>query len=119
MFNVILASITSQGGWTVAIVGYSIVFVALVVLILIFNTIPKILRMQVRSELRKKGKHVSEEEDDVHVKGDEIAAISMAIHMYLNEMHDEEPGFITINRIQKRYSPWSSKIYNIYNNSIR
>lgn len=117
MFNVFLASISSLGGWTVAIVGYTIVFAALVTLIIIFSTIPKIINMKVRSELRRKGKHVAVEDEDLHVKGDETAAIAMAIYMYFNEMHDEEPGVITINRIKKRYSPWSSKIYNIYNNA--
>lgn len=117
MYHMFLASISSLGGWTVAIVGYSIVFAALVALIFIFTAIPKIINMQVRSELRRKGKQVSDNDEDLHIKGDETAAIAMAVYMYYNEMHDEEPGVITINRIKKRYSPWSSKIYNIYNNT--
>jgi len=116
MLNIILASVSSQGGWTVALVGYSIVFAALVALIIIFSTIPKIINMKVRSELRRKGKHVIDENDTLNVDGDVTAAISMALHLYYSEMHDDEPGVITINRIQKRYSPWSSKIYSIYNN---
>lgn len=117
MINVILASVSSQGGWTVALVGYSIVFAALVTLIAIFTTLPKLLNMKVRSELRRKGKHVEEVDDDLHIVGNETAAISMALHMYFSDMHDDESGVITINRIQKRYSPWSSKIYSMYNNT--
>ena len=114
--NDILSQISSQGGWTVALVGYSIVFGALVLLIVIFSTIPKLLNMKVRSELRRKGKKVAEtDEETLHVGGDVSAAISMALHMYFNEMHDDESNVMTICRIQKRYSPWSSKIYSIYN----
>ncbi|MDA3892074.1 MAG: OadG family protein [Salinivirgaceae bacterium] len=120
MFNVILlASIGSQGGWTVALVGYSIVFAALVLLITIFTTLPKLISMKVRSELRRKGKHVTDTEEDLHIKGDETAAISMALHLYFSEMHDDESNVITISRIQRRYSPWSSKIYSIYNSPLK
>jgi Na+-transporting methylmalonyl-CoA/oxaloacetate decarboxylase gamma subunit len=117
--NEIFSLIGSQGGWTVALVGYSIVFGALVLLILIFTTLPKVINMKVRSELRRKGKQVPEAEDELNIKGDVSAAISMAIHMYFNEMHDDESNVITISRIQRRYSPWSSKIYSIYNSPVK
>ncbi len=115
----IFASITEQGGWTVALVGYCIVFAALVLLIWIFISVPKIINMQIRSELRRRGKHVADTEDELHIKGDVSAAISMALHLYLSEMHDEESKVITISRIQRRYSPWSSKIYNVYNSPMK
>jgi glutaconyl-CoA/methylmalonyl-CoA decarboxylase subunit delta len=48
--------------------------------------------------------------------GAEIAAIGMALHLYLNDSaHDDESNVITIKRIQRRYSPWSSKIYSMNN----
>jgi Na+-transporting methylmalonyl-CoA/oxaloacetate decarboxylase gamma subunit len=111
--------ISSQGGWTVALVGYTIVFAALVLLITIFTIIPKLINMKIRSELRAKGKPVSDKPDELNVGGDVGAAISMALHLYLNDMHDDEPNVITISRIQRRYSPWSSKIYSIYNSSLK
>lgn len=45
----------------------------------------------------------------------DIAAIAMALHMYYEEAHDTESNVITIKRIERRYSPWSSKIYGIIN----
>lgn len=46
---------------------------------------------------------------------EEIAAF-MALHLYLSQsVHDLESNVITIERIQRRYSPWSSKIYSVYN----
>jgi Na+-transporting methylmalonyl-CoA/oxaloacetate decarboxylase gamma subunit len=114
-----IETIANQGGFTVALVGYIIVFMALVVLIVIFNTIPRIINMKVRTELRRKGKEVTNQPDELSVGGDISAAISMALHLYLNDMHDEETNVITISRIQRRYSPWSSKIYNIYNTPLK
>lgn len=43
------------------------------------------------------------------------AAIAVALYLHFNEMHDEESNVITIQRISKTYSPWSSKIYNMRN----
>lgn len=43
------------------------------------------------------------------------AAIAMALYLHFNEMHDEESNVITIQRVSKTYSPWSSKIYNMRN----
>ena len=46
----------------------------------------------------------------------EIAAIGIALHLYLNDnIHDDESNVITIKRIQRRYSPWSYKIYSMNN----
>lgn len=47
--------------------------------------------------------------------GQENAAISMAIYLYLNELHDHESGIVTIKSVKKNYSPWSSKIYGLNN----
>ncbi len=60
----------------------------------------------------KAGKKV---EEMVDVSANEIAAISVALHLFINEMHDEESNVITIKRIERRYSPWNSKIYGLNN----
>ncbi len=94
---------------TVAVVGYVIVFAALVLLFLIYSGIPKLININVRQKLKKQGK--CEDCGDLHIEGDVNAAISMALYLYLNEIHDEESDVITIKRISKQYTPWSSKIY--------
>ena len=48
----------------------------------------------------------------------DIAAIAMALDMFYDEAHDNESNVITIKRIERRYSPWSSKIYGT-NNYLR
>ncbi len=45
----------------------------------------------------------------------DMVAIAMALHLYYDEVHDDESNVITIKRIERRYSPWSSKIYGINN----
>jgi Co/Zn/Cd efflux system component len=46
---------------------------------------------------------------------EEVAAF-LALHLYLSQSrHDLESNVLTIERIQRRYSPWSSKIYSMNN----
>jgi Na+-transporting methylmalonyl-CoA/oxaloacetate decarboxylase gamma subunit len=47
----------------------------------------------------------------------EIAAvISAALHLHANEVHDFESTVLTIKKVAKAYSPWSSKIYGLRKN---
>ena len=99
---------------TIAIVGYLVVFIALVLLYFVFYNLPSLLRMDLRKlVLGKNNKETYLSKAEVKVTGEINAAIGMAIFLYINEMHDEESGVITIKKISKRYSPWSSKIYGL------
>jgi len=113
MFMNIL-SIGSQGGWTIAIVGYFIVFLALVLLVVVFVNLPKLLHLNLRKRLVREGKPCAEV-DDLHVEASLNAAIAMALYMHFDQIHDEESNIITIKKITKNYSPWSSKIYGVMN----
>ena len=55
---------------------------------------------------------------DTHPTPHEQAAIAMAMHLYF-DAHDEEPHVITIEEVERRYSPWSSKIYSMRNTVIK
>lgn len=97
---------------TLAFVGYVIVFAALISLYVVFHYMPVLLNLIAKWKMRKKG--VMEEViDDITITGEVSAAISTALHLYFNEMHDDEKTVLTITKISKRYSPWSSKIYNV------
>lgn len=50
------------------------------------------------------------------VTDEEAAAIALAIHMYKREMHDLESLTITLKKVSRIYSPWSSKIYTLRQN---
>jgi len=115
---IVQLSASMSEGYTVALVGYGIVFLALVALIIVFTNIPRLLKLNLKNKLKKEGKTVSTE--SLSIEGNVNAAIAMAIHMYFNEIHDEESGVITIQKVKKSYSPWSSKIYGVLNQpSIR
>ncbi|MEG2365247.1 MAG: OadG family protein [Alistipes sp.] len=50
---------------------------------------------------------------DSVVNGEVIAAIALAIKLHKTEMHDRESDVITINKVARVYSPWSSKIHGL------
>lgn len=98
----------------IALVGYLIVFTALVSLYFVFQYIPKLIEWQTRTRLKRKGQlHDEKGVKEILLPGAVNAAISTALYLYLNEMHDEEKTVITIKKVSKTYSPWSSKIYNM------
>ena len=42
-----------------------------------------------------------------------IAAIGLALSMHLQDVHDYEKTVITMQKVMRPYSPWSSKIYGL------
>jgi hypothetical protein len=54
--------------------------------------------------------------DTGNVSDEEAAAIALAIHMYKIEVHDMESLTITLKKVSRIYSPWSSKIYTLRQN---
>jgi hypothetical protein len=111
LFEFNLANITNDS-IVVSLVGYLIVFLALILLYIVFNNIPKIIKYNQKRRLRKKGAR-EEIIEDLTITGEVSAAISTAIHLYFDEIHDEEATVLTVQKISKRYAPWSSKIYNV------
>ena len=111
----ILLEITgvSMENITIAIVGYLIVFFALVLLYFVFNSLPKLINFQARIRLRKKGHTEIAKTKDLSIPGPVAAAIAMALHDFMSEVHDDEETVMTIKRVAKVYSPWSSKIYSM------
>lgn len=47
------------------------------------------------------------------MSGEVNAAIAMALYLYQNELHDYENTVLTIQKVSRNYSPWSSKIYTL------
>lgn len=110
-----LLEVTSQT-WIITIVGWMIVFAALVLLIVVFLNVPKLFNIKLPKKSDKKVDGVETKSSGTqYMSGDETAAIATALYMYYAEQHDEESNIITIKRIQRRYSPWSSKIYGVRN----
>lgn len=94
---------------TLFIIGLVVVFLALTLLVIIFNNIPRIGVFFTRL---RKGKITSEEKINP-VPAQVSAAIAAAIYLYLDDIHDKDSRIMTIRRVSKNYSPWSSKIYGL------
>lgn len=50
------------------------------------------------------------------INNEVAAVISAALHLYKNDAHDFENTILTIDKVAKAYSPWSSKIYGLRKN---
>ncbi len=95
----------------------SVVFFGLLLLYFSFKGIGKIaVAMSKRNAMRAKGitdKQEAKEKRLGEAPGEVFAAIAMAMHEMQNEVHDVEDTVLTIARIKRAYSPWSSKIYTL------
>lgn len=107
-----LPDIINQG-ITIAITGYIIVFLALVLLYFVFTFLSKALLFKTKRKLTKSGKVIADNKE-LHISGEVTAAIAMAIYLS-RDLHDEESDVLTIKRISKTYSPWNSRIYGMRN----
>jgi hypothetical protein len=61
-------------------------------------------------ELAKVTSHGKEKQA---LSGEVNAAIVMALYLYGSELHDQEDPVITMTKVSRTYSPWSSKIYGL------
>lgn len=103
-------------GGGMAVMAMCIVFSALLVLATCFYIIS---RIGASISARRKEKALAETQPEAvsegrpeHDSGEEIAAIVMALHDHL-DAHDRENTVLTINKVRRAYSPWSSKIYSL------
>jgi hypothetical protein len=89
-----------------------IVLVALILLFLYFkrNGYFNTKEVEKTGEIQTAPTQVSEQD---RLSGEINAAIVMALYLYTNEIHDQEDPVITMVRVSRTYSPWSSKIYGL------
>jgi hypothetical protein len=116
-------------GIGVAMVAMSVVFLGLLLLYLVFKN-TRLFRYAIKILLflhlvfKNIGKRLifwrrpreKKRENVILVASEELlhaAAVAAAIHLYNEELHDEENAVLTINRISRAYSPWSSKIHGL------
>ena len=99
-------------------VAVSVVFLALVCIALIISGSGKLM---VKAEERKKNKGAAQkkaitpvsEGSSASSEQEVIAAIAAAIHLYNDELHDEEDTVITIQKVEREWTPWNAKYYNM------
>jgi len=102
-------------GVIMSFTAMTVVFLALILLYLSFKFVGKnaVRRSKQRAEVASAvtGVPVVAEESNA----EQLAAIGAALHKFFeeNEVHDLENTILTISKVTKHYSPWSSKIYTL------
>lgn len=97
-------------GIGMTLIGMAVVFASLILLYLLFLYITKLLlirekRSRIAGQPKQSFKLKHRQKEQI------IAALSFALHQHFEEIHDNESAILTINRVARTYSPWSSKIY--------
>lgn len=100
-------------GLGMAMIAMSVVFSALVLLYIIFKNTRVIYGINLRKIFSKGEKIMPKIKEEEDIAGEVNAAIAMALNLYITEFHDHEETVLTIKKVSRTYSPWSSKIYNL------
>lgn len=102
--------------------GIGMVFILLILLVVVLNLFSLAIAPKVKVPVKSKNKSeiktsdiVEKEYTEEHLSANDSAAIAMALSLYYTAAHDEESAIITIKTVERRYSPWSSKIYGVNN----
>ena len=104
-------------GIGMSITAMSVVFFGLILLYVSFRVIGK-AAISLRRKNAMEAKDITCKEEAKEKKlgeapGEVFAAISLALHEMQSDVHDVEDTVLTITRVKRSYSPWSSKIYTL------
>ena len=104
-------------GIGMSISAMSVVFVGLLLLFIAFKLVGRAsVNLSKRNAMKVKGitdKQEAKEKNLGEAPGEVFAAIAMAMHEMQSDVHDVEETVLTITRVKRSYSPWSSKIYTL------
>ena len=106
-----------SAGVGMSITAMSVVFFGLILLYICFRLIGQ-AAISLRRKNAMEAKDIKCEEEAKEKKlgeapGEVIAAITLAMHEMQSDVHDVEDTVLTITRVKRTYSPWSSKIYTL------
>jgi len=96
-------------GIGMTITAMAVVFLSLLLLIFAFFLIGKVAIRIGKYRTKKAGGHATQE----LIPGEVIAAITTALYEVAEDTHDLENTVLTIHKVARAYSPWSSKIYGL------
>ena len=105
-------------GWPdmllIAGIGFGVVFAVLVLLIYIMRVMGWVFTRQKKAaKAAATGAPVADDDHEAITDQEIAAAIITALKLYKSNLHDQESEMITIHRIARAYSPWSSKIHGL------
>lgn len=98
-------------------VAVSVVFLALVCIALIIQGTSKLVgdveNKDKKDKKAKGGAAIAASAMAADNEAEIYAAIAAAIHLYNEELHDEENTVITIQKVEREWTPWNAKYYNM------
>ncbi|MFA6400978.1 MAG: OadG family transporter subunit [Salinivirgaceae bacterium] len=103
-------------GVGMTIIAMSVVFSGLAFLYLFFKYLGRFFLRDKKKPKTGEEKVQENQEDEDEISGEVNAAIAAALYFYRTELHDTEATVLTINKVARAYSPWSSKIYGLRKN---
>lgn len=98
----------------ITLIGLGVVFVSLYLIYLIFFLLGKFI-YRAKKKISEEDPAKVVKEKFKHLSGEESAAISAALFLFLQEREEFANTTLTIKKVSKIYSPWSSKIYGLRN----
>jgi hypothetical protein len=101
-------------GLGMTLTAMAVVFIGLLVLFLIFKQVAKLAIAAGKFRARRAGGEGSQAAGEI--SGEVLAAISSALYELNEDVHDIERTVLTIQKVKRNYSPWSSKIYSLREN---
>lgn len=101
-------------GIGMTMIAMFVVFSALALLYVIYKNIGRFFVNKANVSKKDQTPDIAGKPAKVEETSGEVnAAIAMALYMYQSELHDEENTVLTIHKVSRNYSPWSSKIYTL------
>lgn len=100
-------------GFAMTIIAMSVVFTALMILYLTFKYIARLYNVDLKKRFRRSRPDEEVPEILEDIPGETLVAISLALHLYHQQMQGLEDAVMTFKNAAKTYSPWSSKIYGL------
>ncbi|MEI8201481.1 MAG: OadG family transporter subunit [Bacteroidota bacterium] len=100
-------------GLGMAVIALGIVFFSFVFLYFVFRILARIFanrskRKQIKTNVTPLNESVS-----FDTTGEIDAAIALTIYLMQQQAHDIEDTVLTIKKVARTYTPWSSKIYGL------
>jgi Na+-transporting methylmalonyl-CoA/oxaloacetate decarboxylase gamma subunit len=101
-------------GIGMTLTAMAVVFIGLLFLFLIFKQVARLAIAAGKFRAKRAGSELAHGAGDI--SGEVLAAISAALYELNEDVHDIERTVLTIQKVKRNYSPWSSKIYSLREN---
>jgi Na+-transporting methylmalonyl-CoA/oxaloacetate decarboxylase gamma subunit len=100
-------------GVGMTMIAMMVVFSALAILFIIYKNLGNFFIRKAASVKKSKSEEpkVVTKLKEAEISGEVNAAIAMVLYLYQSDLHDHENTVLTIHKVSRTYSPWSSKIY--------